>query len=184
MSDSRVLLAAITGAHGVSGRVRLKTFTGEPGAVGNYGVLTDESGENSFELKVTGPTKGGVIAQIKGVTKREAAEAMKGQGLYVDRSALPESDDEEEFYHADLIGLAAETADGQRLGVVRAIYDFGAGDVLDVKPSKGKGHLIPFTLEVVPEIDVAGGRIIVSLPDEMDVHDSSEEAEGVEEAEE
>ncbi len=107
---------------------------------------------------------------------------MKGQGLYVDRSALPESDDEEEFYHADLIGLAAETADGQRLGVVRAIYDFGAGDVLDVKPSKGKGHLIPFTLEVVPEIDVDGGRIIVSLPDEMDVHDSSEEAEGVEEA--
>lgn len=181
MSGSRVLLAAVTGAHGVSGRVRLKTFTGEPEAVGSYGLLTDESGERTFELKVTGPTKGGVIAQIKGVTKREAAEAMKGQGLYVERAALPENDDEDEFYHADLIGLVAETADGQRLGTVRAIYDFGAGDVLDIKPAKGRGHLIPFTMDVVPEIHVAEGRIIVALPDEMDVHDTAEGDDGTEE---
>ncbi|WP_417513382.1 ribosome maturation factor RimM [Minwuia sp.] len=177
MAENRVLLAAITGAHGVSGRVRLKTFTEEPRSVGSYGPLSDESGERRFEIRITGSTKDGVIAEIEGVRKREAAEALKGTGLYAERSALPELEAEEDFYHADLIGLTAETTEGQRLGTVRAIYDFGAGDVLDVKPSKGKGYLLPFTREVVPVVDLENGRLQIVLPDEMDVMDSEEEAE-------
>ena len=177
MSESRVLLAVVTGAHGVSGRVRLKTFTDDPRAVGGYGPLTDEAGAETYRLRVTGSTKGGVIAEIDGLRKREAAEAMKGQGLYVERTALPASDDEEEFYHADLIGLAAETPEGQRLGLVRAIHDFGAGDVLDIKPSKGQALMVPFTREAVPEIDLEAGRLIVELPEEVEIHDTGEGGE-------
>jgi 16S rRNA processing protein RimM len=175
MSGSRVLLAAITGAHGVSGRVRLKTFTEEPDAVGSYGPLSDEAGEQIFNLKITGATKDGVIAEIEGVRKREAAEALKGLGLYVDRAVLPDVEDEDDFYHADLIGLAVKTRDGRRLGVIRAIHDFGAGDVLDVKPAKGGGTFLPFTRETVTAVDIAGGKIIVELPDEMDVHDDADD---------
>jgi len=179
--DGKVLLAAVTGAHGVSGRVRLKTFTEEPAAVGDYGPLSDETGERTFVLRVTGATKGGVIAEIDGVHKREAAEALKGLGLYVSRDALPEEEDEDDFYHADLIGLVAKTRDGRRLGVVRAIHDFGAGDVLDVKPAKGGGMFVPFTRDVVTVVDIAGGKILVELPDEIDVHDDADDADDAEE---
>lgn len=177
MSESRVLLAVVTGAHGVSGRVRLKTFTDDPRTVGGYGPLTDEAGAETYRIRVTGSTKGGVIAEIEGLRQREAAEAMKGQGLYVERAALPETEDEEEFYHADLIGLAVETASGQRFGIVRAIHDFGAGDVLDVKPSKGSALMVPFTREAVPEIDLETGRLIVELPEEVEIHDTGEGGE-------
>lgn len=175
MSGSRVLLAAVSGAHGVSGRVRLKTFTEEPDAVGSYGPLSDKAGERTFHIKVTGATKDGVIAEIEGIRKREAAEALKGLGLYVDRAALPDVDDEDDFYHADLIGLAVKTRDGRRLGVIRAIHDFGAGDVLDVKPAKGGGTFLPFTREIVTTVDIEGGKVIVELPDEIDVHDDAED---------
>ncbi len=183
MSEDRILLAAIIGAHGVSGRVRLKTFTGEPEAVGDYGPLSDESGAQQFTVKVTGQTKGGVIAELSGVRKREAAEALKGLGLYAPREALPELEDEADFYHADLIGLVVETLEGQRLGLVRAVHDFGAGDVLDIKPSKGKALMLPFTLDVVPVVDLENGRLQVVLPDEMDVMDSEVVEEEVAQAE-
>ncbi|WP_416897410.1 MAG: ribosome maturation factor RimM [Minwuia sp.] len=178
MSGNRVLLAVVTGAHGVSGRVRLKTFTEAPEDVGAYGPVTDRSGERQFGLKVTGATKGGVIAELSGVRKREDAEALKGEELYVGREALPDLDDAEDFYHADLIGLAVETVDGQRLGIVRAVHDFGAGDVLDVKPSKGPGRMLPFTLDVVPEIDLPNGVLKVLLPDEIEVIDTGEDDGG------
>jgi len=186
-SERRVLLAAVAGAHGVSGRVRLKCFTETPEAVGTYGPLSDESGERVFEVRVTGQTKGGVIAELSGVRKRETAEALKGVALYAPRAALPDLDDEEDYYHADLIGLVVETLDGNRLGLVRAIHDFGAGDVLDVKPSKGGGTMLPFTREIVQTVDLANGVLRVDLPNEIDVLDADEEegptegSEGVQE---
>lgn len=178
MAERMVVVAAVTGAHGVHGRVRLKTFTEVPADVAAYGPLSEESGPRTFSLRVTGSTRDGVIAEIEGIRSREAAEALRGLRLCVGRERLPEPEDEEEFYHADLVGLVAVTPEGQRLGTVRAIHDFGAGDVLDIKPSKGAGLLLPFTREVAPEVDVAGGTITIVVPDEIEVHDEvDEEAE-------
>ncbi len=174
MSESRVAVAVVTGAHGVKGRVRLKTFTDEPVDVAAYGPLTDADGDRSFRVTVTGGAKEGVVAELSGVRDRDAALALKGTVLHADRSALPSLDDDEDFYHADLIGLAAETAEGQRIGKVRGIFDFGAGDVLDIKPAKGRAVMLPFTREAVPEIDLEGGRLVVVLPDEIEVIDTGE----------
>jgi 16S rRNA processing protein RimM len=171
----RILVAAVTGAHGVSGRVKLKCFTETPEAVGDYGDLADEAGERRFAVRVTGAAKGGVIAELSDVRDRNAAEALKGARLYADRDRLPELDDEEDYYHADLIGLAAVTAEGRTVGRVRAIHDFGAGDVLDIRSARGNGVMLPFTADCVPEIDIEGGRMTVAVPDEVEVHDTSGE---------
>lgn len=177
MPAGKVAVAVVTGAHGVKGRVRLKTFTEAPEDVAAYGPLTDESGDRAFRVTVTGTAKEGVVAGLSGVGDRDAALALKGLLLHADRAALPDLDDAEDFYHADLIGLAAETAEGRRIGRVRAIHDFGAGDVLDIKPVKGSAVMLPFTRDAVPEVDVAGGRLVVVLPDEIEVIDTGEPEE-------
>lgn len=183
MAGRQVVVAVVTGAHGVHGRVRLKTFTEVPADVAAYGPLCEEDGPRTFALRVTGATRDGVIVEIEGVRSREAAEALKGLRLCVERERLPELEDEEDFYHADLVGLVAQTPEGQRLGTVRAVHDFGAGDVLDIKPAKGKALLLPFTREVAPEVDVAGGTITIVVPDEVEVHDATDEEGADEEAE-
>jgi len=178
MSSAKVVVAAVAGAHGVSGRVKLKTFTEAPANVGTFGPLSDESGERQFDVRVTGTTKGGVIAELSGVRSRDEAEALKGTTLHVARDRLPALEDEEDFYQADLIGLEAVHVDGQRLGRVKAVYTLGAGEVLEIQPSLRAGRrtlLIPFTREAVPEVNLAEGRVTIDPPVEIEARPEDEE---------
>ena len=159
--DRRVLLGTIVAPHGVRGLVKVRSFTDNPSDIVSYGPLQDAQGRN-VELRLRGPTKGGLLAAVAGVNDRDAAEAMRGVKLYVPREALPATDDEEEFYYTDLVGLAVETADGTMLGRVKAVHDFGAGDVLEVVFEAGGSELLPFTREMVPVVDLAGGRLVVA----------------------
>jgi len=161
--EKRICVGIITGAHGVRGAVRVKSFTEQPRAVGRYGPLEDESGERQFELRVSGSAKGVVIARLAGITDRDQAEALRGLHLYLPRAALPEPK-REEYYHADLVGLSAELADGTRLGSVRSIHDFGAGDTLEIVRAEGPPAMVPFTRAVVPIVDLAEGRLVVDPP--------------------
>jgi 16S rRNA processing protein RimM len=176
--SARVCIGAIIGAHGVRGQVRVKSFTADPRDVGAYGPVEDEAGTRRFRLRVSGAPKDGVVvAQIEGVVGRDAAEALKGTALYVPKAALPPPE-EDEFYHADLIGLRVELKDGSALGRVKALFDFGAGDVLEVE-TEGKGTLfLPFTRAVVPVVDVAGGRLVAVPPGEIEARPEGDGEDG------
>lgn len=147
--------------HGVRGLVRLRAFTEDPAAIAAYSPLTDESGTRRFAITL----KGGDLAAIEGVTDRDAAQRLTGTKLYVERDRLPPPA-EEEFYLADLIGLAAVTEGGESLGTIRAVEDHGAGAFLVVEGA-GREHLLPFTKAVVPVVDIAGGRVTVVPPGEI-----------------
>lgn len=162
--STRIVVAQIIGAHGVHGRVKLKSFTAEPEAVFAYGPLTDAAGARSFAVRRTGTGKDHFLAEVEGVRSKEAADALRGTLLHVERDRLPETGDEDEFYHADLIGLPAETADGQAFGTVQAIFDFGAGDVLEIDHVSGKTVHLPFTRAEVPVVDVRNRRVVVAPP--------------------
>ena len=165
MSDDRVCVAAIAGAFGVRGDVRLKSFCAEPEAVADYGPLASEDGARRFTVRVTGRIKGGLSARLSGVTSKEAADALRGVRLYADRAALPSLPDDE-FYHADLIGLVVADTGGHELGRVRAVLNHGATDLLEVHgPGLTATVLIPFTREIVPTVDLAAGRIVVDPPE-------------------
>jgi 16S rRNA processing protein RimM len=162
--ERRVCVGVITGAHGVKGLVRVKSFTAEPTAVAAYGPLEDERGERCFEPEVVGAAKGVLLVRLPGVTDRDAAEALKGVRLYLRREALPEPE-EDEYYHADLLGLAVALADGAPWGRVKAVHDFGAGASLEVERPQGATVLVPFTRAAVPVVDIAGGRLVVVPPE-------------------
>ena len=164
MSGLPICVGVITGAHGVRGAVRVKSFTAVPADIATYGPLADESGGRRFRLRVVGEAKGVVVAKIAGIEDRDAAEALKGLRLYVERSALPEAG-EEEYYHADLLGLEAALRDGTPLGRVRAVHDFGAGDSLEIALPSGATVLVPFTRTAVPVVDLAGGRVVIDPPE-------------------
>ena len=151
--DGKLCLGVIVGARGIKGDVKVKSFTGHPADVASYGPLETDDGQR-LTLKVTGEAKGSVVVRISGVTDRTKAEALKGQQLYVERSQLPESDDEDEYYHADLIGLSVVDETDTECGTVIALYDFGAGDVIDIRRPAGHTLMLPFTADAVPEIDV------------------------------
>jgi 16S rRNA processing protein RimM len=163
-SGERVLLGVITGAHGVRGLVRVKSFTAEPAAIAAYGPLQDEGGERSFALETVGAAKGVLIARVPGVTDRNAAERLKGVRLYLPRAALPEPG-VEEYYHADLVGLTAMLRDGEVFGRVRAVHEYGAGDSLEIERPDGGTVFIPFTSAAVPLVDIAAGRLVVEPPE-------------------
>lgn len=164
MPADRVLVGIVLGAQGVRGRVRVKTFTEQPQAIAAYGALSDETGARRFVLRHIGDSRGAALAEIDGVADRDAAEALKGLRLYADRSALPPPEPGE-FYHADLIGLAARSPKGASLGRIVAVHNFGAGDILELKPADGGASLLlPFSDAVAPIVDVAGGTIVVDLP--------------------
>lgn len=161
MSTDRICVGAIAGAFGVRGEVRLKSFCAEPADIAGYGPLTTEDGKRSFTIRLTRPVTGGLGAHLSGVATREDAEALRGTTLWAPRAALPSLPDDE-FYHADLIGLEVVDPGGVVLGRVRAIFDHGAGDILEVV---GKDHLLlPFTRAVVPTVDLAAGRIVADPP--------------------
>jgi 16S rRNA processing protein RimM len=160
----RVCLGVIVGAHGVRGAVRIKSFTAEPKDIAHYGALEDEDGERRFRLHIAGSATGVVIARITGIANRNQAEELRGLRLYLPRAALPPAG-EEEYYHADLIGLAAVLVDGTPLGLVRAVHDFGAGDTLDIaRPDGRQPVMVPFTRAIVPVVDVANGRLVIDPP--------------------
>lgn len=164
MSGSqRVCVGQITAAHGVRGLVKLKSFTEDPAAIGGYDPLTDGSGRRIFRLRLMSAAKDHWLARIEGVDGRDAAEALAGTRLYVERSRLPETG-EDEFYHADLLGLPAFLPDGVPFGEVVALHDFGAGDVVELRMEGGGTVMMPFTREAVPVVDPRGGRIVVDPP--------------------
>jgi 16S rRNA processing protein RimM len=161
----RVLLGDIGAAHGLKGEVRLRSFTQTPAAVADYGPLEDETGA-IIEIASVRPGPKGLIARIKGVTTREGAEALTGTKLYVPRDRLPKAE-EGAWYHSDLIGLAAYDAFEVQIGTVVAVYNFGAGDIIEVSlVAGGDNLLLPFTDATVPEIDTEERRITLVLPED------------------
>lgn len=159
--DSQICLGVIVGARGLKGDARIKSFTADPADVAAYGPLATDDGAQ-LELKVIGEAKGVVIARINGAEDRTAIEALKGKRLYVARDVLPETEDEEEFYHADLVGITVVDEQGKECGTVTAIYDFGAGDMVDMCLLDGRAVLIPFTAAAVPTVDVSARRLVVA----------------------
>lgn len=160
----RICVGAIAGAFGVRGEVRLKSFTSQPDDIAAYGPLESEDGKRLFTVRLSRPVTGGLGARLSGVETREDAEALKGVTLWVDRDKLPALPDDE-FYHTDLIGMAVYDAGGVQLGDVRAVYDHGAGDILEIfGPGMKQTLLLPFTLAFVPTVDIAARRIIVDPP--------------------
>lgn len=158
--ENPVQMAVIGAAHGIKGEVRVKTFTGDPLALGDYGKLYDRGGR-VFEVKDIRPANTVVVVRFKGIADRNAAEALAGVELFIDRSALPATDDEEEFYHADLMGLAVRDDKNETIGKVLAIQNFGGGDLLEVATGARNSLLIPFTTAAVPEISIANGYVRV-----------------------
>jgi 16S rRNA processing protein RimM len=165
-----ILLGRFGAPHGVRGEIRLQSFTGDPLAIATYGPLTDKSGAKSFTLLSVRPQgKDMLVARVQGVSDRTGAEALTGVELYIAREKLPAPEDEDEFYLADLVGLRAETRSGEQLGRVIALRNFGAGDILEVAPKSGGETLMyPFTKVVVPIVDVAGGRVVIETPEEIE----------------
>jgi len=178
-SDSvRICLGIITGVHGIKGWVRVKSFTADPEAIADYGPLADESGARRFEMELVGAQKGVLLARIKGVEDRNAAERLKGLRLYVRRADLPPPE-ADEFYEADLIGLEATREDGTLFGTIRAVNDFGAGASLEIEDPSGKMVLMPFTNAAVPVVDIANKRVVVAPPEGLlDAPSRDKEGEG------
>src|SRR6202795_1974332 len=162
-----ICIARIGAAHGVRGAVKLWTFTEDPLAVKAYGLLLTKDGARSFEVATAREAKGHLVATLKGIATREDAERLNGLELYVAREKLPDTD-EDEYYHADLIGLEAVTATNEPLGRVIAIHNFGAGDIIEIAPPNGATMLLPFTNAVVPTVDLAAGRVVIEPPSEIE----------------
>ena len=165
-----ICVARIGAAHGVRGAVKLWTFTEDPLAVRDYGPLMTKDGARQFELAQVREAKDHLVATFKGVATREDAERLNGIELYIAREKLPETDDDE-YYHADLIGLAAVNTADEPLGRVAAIHNFGAGDIIEIAPPHGPTLLLPFTNAVVPTVDLKGGRVVIELPREIEGDD-------------
>ncbi|MEQ8258390.1 ribosome maturation factor RimM [Roseovarius confluentis] len=165
MTD-RICIGAVAGAFGVRGELRLKSFTATPEDIATYGPVTSEDGAQSFTITLTGQTtKGALIARLSGVATKEQAEALRGLRLFVDRDRLPNLPDDE-YYHADLIGLEVFDTGGASLGRVKSVLNHGASDILEIHgPGLKSTVLLPFTLEAVPTVDLASGRIIADPPE-------------------
>ena len=162
-----ICIARIGAAHGVRGAVKLWSFAEDALAVADYGPLSTKDGSRQFEIADLRAAKDHLVATFKGITTRDEAERLTGLELYVPRAQLPEPEDGE-YYHADLIGLAALTTAGDPLGKVVAVHNFGAGDIIEIAPPAGATILLPFTNAVVPTVDIAGGRVLIDLPHEIE----------------
>jgi 16S rRNA processing protein RimM len=163
----KICVARIGAAHGVRGAVKLWTFTEDPFAVKDYGPLSTKDGARQFEIASAREAKDHLVATFKDVTTRDEAERLNGIELYISREKLPATDGDE-YYHADLIGLDAVTTLNEPLGRVIAIHNFGAGDIIEIAPPSGTTILLPFSNAVVPTVDIAGGRVVIELPAEVE----------------
>lgn len=172
-----VAVGVVTGAHGIKGQLKIRSLTANPEDIVSYGALLNKEGTKRFELKLDGATKNGLIVTLKGLKDRNAAELLRGTELFVDRASIPESADDE-FYYDALIGLEVRDTQKAVLGKVVALYDFGAGDILELQlASTGKKEMYPFTHINFPEIHVDKGYIIAELPEVLEVGGSKETAD-------
>jgi 16S rRNA processing protein RimM len=157
----RICVARIGAAHGIKGEVKLWSFTADPAAVKDYGPLESEDGTLRFEIEAMRRAKDHLVARLSGVRDRDAAERLTNVRLFVARERLPPPPPDE-FYHADLIGLRAESRDGVELATIVGIHDFGAGDLLELRALGASSTvLMPFTAATVPLVDIAGGRVVI-----------------------
>ncbi|MCZ7593896.1 MAG: ribosome maturation factor RimM [Hyphomicrobium sp.] len=160
----RILLGRILAAHGIRGDVVIDSYTGNPEDIAAYGPLATEDGSRQFDISVVRATPKGVIARVAGVADRNGAEALKGTALYALRTQLPTTG-EGEYYYADLVGLRAEDTNGERIGTVVAVQNYGAGDLLELRlEGQHTTELVPFIDAFVPIVDVAAGRVVVAMP--------------------
>lgn len=168
-SSSRVAVGVFGAPHGVRGEMRLKSFTGDPLAITDYAPLTDKSGQRRYVLKKARPFKDDLlIVSVEGVTDRDAAAKLTNLELYASRDVMPPAE-EDEFYHADLIGLQAKDPDGKIIGFVLAMHNFGAGDIIEIKPvDGGQTLLLPFTKTIVPHINLTDETITIIMPEEIE----------------
>lgn len=166
-TDRMIAVGRVAGAFGVRGEVRITSFTQEPLALARFRELKRQDGSPGLTILSAREAKGGIICRCAGVETREQADALRGLRLFIPRDALPPAD-EDEFYLADLIGLAVVTPEGEALGAVKSVQDFGAGDILEITPAEGgPTWYLAFTREAVPEVDIAGGRVVVVRPTEI-----------------
>lgn len=168
----RVCVAQIGAAHGLKGEVRLWSFTEEPEAVSRYGPLETEDGARRLEIESLRATKDYFVAKLRGIDDRNAAETLRNVKLYAPRDLLPKTEGDT-FYHADLIGLTAVDADGAKIGDVIAVQNFGAGDIIEVRRADQSTVMFPFTETVVPQIDIAAGRMVIVPPEEIEEEPSA-----------
>ncbi len=167
MTD-RIIVGAIAGSFGVQGEVRLKSFCADPAAIAGYGPLYIEDGSRSFKVKLTKAVSGGLGARLTGIATKEQADALRGTSLFADRDKLPRLPDDE-FYHADLIGLTVKDPGGALIGTVQAVHNHGAGDLLEISgPGMKTSLLLPFTKAAVPTVDLAARIIIADPPEEAE----------------
>jgi 16S rRNA processing protein RimM len=167
LGDALILVGRVAGAFGVKGEVRITSFTAEPAALVGYKTLLREDGSPGLTLTGGRAAKGGVVARAKEVETREQAEALRGLRLYIPRDVLPEPD-EDEFYVTDLIGLEVRGLEGDVLGRVKSVRDFGAGDLLEIQPPAGESWWLPFTRDAVPEVRMDEGVLVAARPDETE----------------
>ena len=168
MSSDLIQVGRVAGAFGVRGEVRITSFTADPMALVGYKTLQREDGSPGLTLTSGRDAKGSIVVRAKEVETREQAEALRGLKLYIPRDRLP-APEEDEFYVTDLVGLAVETADGEALGRVKAVQDFGAGDLLEIAPAEGGATwYLPFTREAVPDVRLADGVVVAVKPDEVE----------------
>lgn len=168
MGSDLIQVGRVAGAFGVRGEVRITSFTAQPMALVDYRTLVREDGSPGLTLLSGRPAKGGIVARAKEIETREQAEALRGLKLFIPRSVLPDPE-EDEFYVTDLIGLAVQTAEGEALGVVKSVQDFGAGDLLEIAPAEGGATwYLPFTREAVPEVRIGDGVVVAVRPEETE----------------
>jgi len=165
--DGLIQVGRVAGAFGVKGEVRITSFTSDPLALLDYQDLRREDGSPGLTLTAGRAAKGGVVIRAREVETREQAEALRGLKLFIPRDRLPEPE-EDEFYVTDLIGLSVETAEGEPLGRIKAVQDFGAGDLLEIQPPEGASWYLPFTREAVPEVRMADRKVVAVKPDEVE----------------
>lgn len=168
MSDQKILLAQIGAAHGIKGEVRVKPF-GDADMLDQYGKLETADGQK-FRIKRMRPQKNLLVVKFEGINSRNEAEALNGIELYIDRAKLPEPE-EDEFYVSDLVGLTVVNASGQEIGVIKDVPNFGAGDMLEIRPTSGTDYYLPFSEEVVPEINFSSSTVTVIPPAEVSERD-------------
>jgi len=168
-ASTKLLMGRIGAAHGIKGEVRIQSFTENPLAIANYGPLSTNRPGLVIEIVGARATSSVIVARLKGVSDRNAAESLNGVELYVDRSVLPEGEDEDDFYHADLIGLEARLTDGTVIGTVSAVPNFGAGDLIEVRDARsGDTYLYPFSRAAVPHVHVRDGYLVIDPPVDAD----------------